>query len=113
MCFCVQFQGTHKLSACVSPLCSAAAADSIVLLSTYFVAGGVFDALHILFHLILIAVLQGGESEAQRDKHSPSLHSRDSNQLCPTLKALLFGPVLGKAHSVAASSEVVLENQGF
>lgn len=67
MCFCIQFQGTHRLSTCVVLPCSSNDDDdSIVLLNTYFVAGRVFDALHALFHLILMAVPQGRETEAQR-----------------------------------------------
>lgn len=47
-------------------LCGANDNDSVLLPSTCFVAGRVFDAVYTSFYLVLIAALQGGETEAQR-----------------------------------------------
>lgn len=68
MCFWVQVQGTPRLNTSIALLCGAGDnGDSIDLLSTYFVAGRVFYALHTLFCLILLAVLQGGETGSGRE----------------------------------------------
>lgn len=48
-----RFCGTHRLNACVVLLCGVDGNDeNIILLSTYFVAGRVFDAFHTVHYFI-------------------------------------------------------------
>lgn len=86
--------------------------DSLVLLSTSFVAGRARVALHTLFHFVLRAVLQGGETEALGGEPVPAQQGCEPALPHSEAVPLSLAPVLGRRHSVAAPSRGCPEEAG-